>query len=445
MSTRLDGKVAIVTGGGRGSVRPPRQRLAAEGAAVVINDIDAEPAEQTAAAILADGGQALAHVANTVDAAAPRDSWRGSGSVRRCGHPHQQRRNHAGQDVPRHGRRHVRLRPGRQPQDRDQLHPRRHAGDARRREGGDRRAWPPTHNRKIVFTSSVAALMGNPGQVNYVAAKGSLIAHDQDPGPRAGAVRHQRQRRRAWLRGDEASRRPSARESYGIPDQMRGWPRPSSRWAAGPAEDIAAVHAFLASPDSGLRVRGDDPRHRRPARRHVAAAAMTINPDYIGKAYPTSAPYLVGREKVREFATAIGDFSPASHDVGAARALGYPDLVAPPVRLRAEHPGDGAGRVRPAGRPGLRASGARRAVLRVQPGAGGGDEVVVDAASGHRQHRAQRVHDRARRHLSVAGEPICTTRSVLVVRGTGQRHERRRGRGRRGGQGDLPGRAHPTW
>ena len=32
------------------------------------------------------------------------------------------------------------------------------------------------YNRKIVFTSSVAALMGNAGQYNYTAAKGALIA-----------------------------------------------------------------------------------------------------------------------------------------------------------------------------------------------------------------------------------------------------------------------------
>ena len=58
---------------------------------------------------------------------------------------------------------------------------------------------------------------------------------------------------------------------------------------------------------------------------------MALNPEFIGRTYPTSAPYVVGREKVREFATAIGDSNPASHDVDAARALGYADLVAPPT------------------------------------------------------------------------------------------------------------------
>lgn len=58
---------------------------------------------------------------------------------------------------------------------------------------------------------------------------------------------------------------------------------------------------------------------------------MAINRDFIGRAMGPAAPYQVGREKVREFATAIGDTNPAYHDVEAARALGHPDLVAPPT------------------------------------------------------------------------------------------------------------------
>src|SRR4051794_13802540 len=41
--------------------------------------------------------------------------------------------------------------------------------------------------------------------------------------------------------------------------------------------------------------------------------------------------YLVGREKVREYATAIGEQAPICHDVEAARAAGYDDVVAPPM------------------------------------------------------------------------------------------------------------------
>lgn len=57
---------------------------------------------------------------------------------------------------------------------------------------------------------------------------------------------------------------------------------------------------------------------------------MGINTDLVGKQYPPQV-YEVGREKVREFADAVGDPNPAYHDVDAARALGHADLVAPPT------------------------------------------------------------------------------------------------------------------
>ncbi len=56
---------------------------------------------------------------------------------------------------------------------------------------------------------------------------------------------------------------------------------------------------------------------------------MSPDVSYVGRSLPPSAPYLVGREKVREFATAVGEGDPRCHDVEAARADGHPDLVAP--------------------------------------------------------------------------------------------------------------------
>ena len=41
--------------------------------------------------------------------------------------------------------------------------------------------------------------------------------------------------------------------------------------------------------------------------------------------------YLVGREKVREYAQAIGETSPLCHDPEAAKEAGYDDIVAPPM------------------------------------------------------------------------------------------------------------------
>ena len=60
---------------------------------------------------------------------------------------------------------------------------------------------------------------------------------------------------------------------------------------------------------------------------------MPLNKALIGKEYPASEPYEVAREKIRDFATAIGDFNPLYHDPAAAKAAGYPDIIAPPTFL----------------------------------------------------------------------------------------------------------------
>lgn len=56
-----------------------------------------------------------------------------------------------------------------------------------------------------------------------------------------------------------------------------------------------------------------------------------MNPELAGRAFAPTAPYLVGREKVREFARAVFADAPQHTDPEAARALGYADVVAPPT------------------------------------------------------------------------------------------------------------------
>ena len=57
---------------------------------------------------------------------------------------------------------------------------------------------------------------------------------------------------------------------------------------------------------------------------------MPVNTDAIGKNYPVTT-YAVGREKVREYAHAVGETNPLYLNVEAARAAGYADVVAPPM------------------------------------------------------------------------------------------------------------------
>jgi len=68
MTQKLERKVALVSGSGRGIGREIALKLASEGARVVINDLDAEPASQTVADIVARGGQAVACVGSVIEA-----------------------------------------------------------------------------------------------------------------------------------------------------------------------------------------------------------------------------------------------------------------------------------------------------------------------------------------------------------------------------------------
>jgi 3-oxoacyl-[acyl-carrier protein] reductase len=68
MSHKLQGKVAIVSGSGRGIGREIALKLAGEGARVVINDLDPEPAKQTVADIAAAGGKAVASIGSVTEA-----------------------------------------------------------------------------------------------------------------------------------------------------------------------------------------------------------------------------------------------------------------------------------------------------------------------------------------------------------------------------------------
>ncbi len=147
---------------------------------------------------------------------------------------------------------------------------------------------------------------------------------------------------------------------------------------------------------------------------------MPLNRDFIGREYPASASYEVGREHIRSFATAIGDLSPVYLDPEAAKAAGYPDVIAPPTfltvltfRFAAEGPV-------------------------VDPELGLNYALVVHGEQRFTHHRPARagdvldavsrvaeIRDAGRNELMTVvtevtsgGEPVATLTSTLVSRGT---------------------------
>jgi len=67
MAQKLEGKTALITGSGRGIGRQLALMLARDGAKIVVNDLDQEPADTTTADIISEGGEAVSCVGSVTD------------------------------------------------------------------------------------------------------------------------------------------------------------------------------------------------------------------------------------------------------------------------------------------------------------------------------------------------------------------------------------------
>jgi acyl dehydratase len=147
---------------------------------------------------------------------------------------------------------------------------------------------------------------------------------------------------------------------------------------------------------------------------------MALDAGLVGRSYPPSAVYEVGRAKIAEFAAAVGDDAAVYRDPEAARAAGHPDVIAPPTFAI------------------VVTLGAADVVL-ADPDVALDYSRVVHGEQRFAHHRPIRAGDRLvstttiENVRSVAGndllttrvevatedgEPVCTATSMLVARGT---------------------------
>lgn len=170
----LAGRVAIVTGSGRGIGRAVALRLARQGAAMVVNDLDDAPADETLATITAAGGRAIACNGSVTDAdfgervvAAALDAFGGLDIIV----------NNAG--YTRDGV--IQKQSDEQFQAMLDVHVTapfrilRAAAEPWRTLAKQEAAEGREVIRKVVNISSISGLNGNPGQVNYAAAKSAVV------------------------------------------------------------------------------------------------------------------------------------------------------------------------------------------------------------------------------------------------------------------------------
>jgi 3-oxoacyl-[acyl-carrier protein] reductase len=249
---RLEGKVAVITGAGRGIGRATAVRFAAEGAAVVVNDVDPDPAEETAAEIKEAGGEVLVSIDNTVELDQARQMMNKAAEafgkidilINNAGITRDKTFHNLDDelwdfvlDVNLKTAFHSTL--AAMP----------YMRDVAKKEMSE--TGSPAYHRKINLTTSVAALVGNAGQANYTAAKGAIVALTKTLARELGPFRVNVN---AVAPGFIETRLTAAKqegEDIGIPDQVRAMALMLIALGRyGEPEDVANAHLFLAGEEA---------------------------------------------------------------------------------------------------------------------------------------------------------------------------------------------------
>jgi acyl dehydratase len=143
-----------------------------------------------------------------------------------------------------------------------------------------------------------------------------------------------------------------------------------------------------------------------------------VDSTVVGRALAPSTPYRVSREKIGEFARAVGEDAAVCREIDAARAAGHPDVVAPPTfTVTITMPLIEAFLRDPAlGWDYARMVHASQSVVLHRP-VFGGDELVTTIHVEDLSTRAGSHWMTLRCEIADAvGEPVATSRAVLVSR-----------------------------
>jgi 3-oxoacyl-[acyl-carrier protein] reductase len=250
--SRLEGKVVVITGAGRGIGRATAIRFAQEGAAVVVNDVDGDPAEETAALVKEAGSEALVSTDDTtsldqarrlMDTAAERfakiDVLVNNAGITR------DKTFHNLDDELWDFVLDVNLKTAFH----STLAAMPYLRQVAKREMSEQ--GQPAYHRKINFTTSVAALTGNSGQANYTTAKGGIMALTKTLARELGPFRINVNAVAPGFIETRLTQAKQEGEDIGIPEQVRQMALMLiALQRYGQPEDVANAHLFLASEEA---------------------------------------------------------------------------------------------------------------------------------------------------------------------------------------------------
>jgi len=240
----LDGRVAIVTGAGRGIGRSTALLLAAEGASVVVNDLganvdgsgtDASPAQQVVDDIISEGGKAIVSGADVSDHAAAEDLIKSA--------------------IAEFGRLDVLVNVAGILRDRMifnmseqewddviRVHLKGTFNTSKFAAAHWRSLREESAQNRIINFTSVSGLHGAPGQPNYAAAKMGIVGLTWSCANSLGKY---------GVTCNAVSPAAATRMTDSIPSERRRTDRPSDEDARRSPDNVATVVAYLAGERSG--------------------------------------------------------------------------------------------------------------------------------------------------------------------------------------------------